>query len=350
MALNGIDISGWQKGINLEAVPADFVIMKATEGTGYVSDDCDRQYQQCKKAGKLRGVYHYANGGDAIAEADFFLKNIQGYIHDAVLALDWEGTGNPVFNSGNDKNWIKTWCNHVFEKIGVRPWVYTSSAYLGLVQGIGDYGLWIAQYPNNDKTGYQDNPWNEGAYSCACRQYSSSGRLNGYDGDLDLNKFYGDAVAWGKYANPSGSPAPAPNPSPAPAPSAPSGSTLQLALGVMRGDYGNGDDRRNKLGSRYDEVQNFINHVATASSQTLAEEVKQGKYGNGNDRKLILGGRYNEVQNIVNNGGAVYYTVRSGDTLSGIAAKYGTTYQQIAALNGISNPNLIYAGQKLRVK
>lgn len=36
MTLNGIDISNWQAGINLSAVPADFVIIKATEGTTYV--------------------------------------------------------------------------------------------------------------------------------------------------------------------------------------------------------------------------------------------------------------------------------------------------------------------------
>jgi len=43
------------------------------------------------------------------------------------------------------------------------------------------------------------------------------------------------------------------------------------------------------------------------------------------------------------------YTVKKGDTLSGIAAKYGTTYQHLAAINGISNPNLIYAGQVLKI-
>lgn len=43
------------------------------------------------------------------------------------------------------------------------------------------------------------------------------------------------------------------------------------------------------------------------------------------------------------------YTVRSGDTLSSIAAKFGTSYQTLASLNGISNPNLIYIGQTLRV-
>ena len=46
----------------------------------------------------------------------------------------------------------------------------------------------------------------------------------------------------------------------------------------------------------------------------------------------------------------VYYTVMSGDTLSGIADKYGTTYQEIAEMNDIINPNLIYPGQCLRIK
>ena len=43
------------------------------------------------------------------------------------------------------------------------------------------------------------------------------------------------------------------------------------------------------------------------------------------------------------------YTVKAGDTLSDIAKKYGTTYQEIAEANGISNPNLIYAGQTLSI-
>ena len=46
----------------------------------------------------------------------------------------------------------------------------------------------------------------------------------------------------------------------------------------------------------------------------------------------------------------VTYTVKKGDTLSSIAKKYGTTYQKIASDNGIKNPNLIYPGQKLKIK
>lgn len=43
------------------------------------------------------------------------------------------------------------------------------------------------------------------------------------------------------------------------------------------------------------------------------------------------------------------YTVQAGDTLSKIAAKYGTTYQKLASYNGIANPNIINVGQKIRI-
>ena len=46
MAMNGIDISSYQSGINLTVVPCDFVITKATEGTGYVNPDYERAYAQ----------------------------------------------------------------------------------------------------------------------------------------------------------------------------------------------------------------------------------------------------------------------------------------------------------------
>lgn len=44
-----------------------------------------------------------------------------------------------------------------------------------------------------------------------------------------------------------------------------------------------------------------------------------------------------------------YYEVRSGDTLSTIAAKYGTTYQNLAKMNDIENPDIIRVGQKIKV-
>ena len=80
----------------------------------------------------------------------------------------------------------------------------------------------------------------------------------------------------------------------------------QLADMVLRGDFGNGDDRRNALGSRYDAVQAVVNarlgksSAPTYTDEQLADMVLQGKFGNGEDRKNALGSRYDAVQAIVN--------------------------------------------------
>lgn len=54
--------------------------------------------------------------------------------------------------------------------------------------------------------------------------------------------------------------------------------------------------------------------------------------------------------NTYNQSGAQYYTVQSGDTLSGIASAYNTTVNSLASLNGLSNPNMIYVGQRLLLR
>lgn len=351
MALNGIDIASYQSGIDLTAVPADFVIIKATEGTGYVNPDYTRAYAQAKSAGKCLGTYHYANGGDYKAEADFYLSQVGGRIGETVLALDWEGANNPAFGN-SDFAWCKSWLDYVYEKTGVRPILYCSQSVSYKFANIGNYGLWIAQYADNNQTGYQEKPWNEGSYVCAIRQYSSCGRLASWDGNLDLDKFYGSRDDWMKYAASDKKKIPEIKEQPVEPPKqiTPEGTTLDLVYKTMLGEFGNGDDRIKNLGTRYEEVQNFINHIYVTSKENLANEVRSGRYGNGDVRKTVLGTKYDEVQDIINAGSAQYYTVQSGDTLSGIASKYGTTFQQIAQLNGLANANLIYAGQRLRVK
>jgi LysM repeat protein len=94
----------------------------------------------------------------------------------------------------------------------------------------------------------------------------------------------------------------------------------------------------------------------TGDVDQLARDVIAGKHGNGDARRKALGDRYNEVQARVNeilkggNSNTITYTVKAGDTLSGIGAKYGVDYRKIAKDNNIANPNLIYVGQKLVIK
>lgn len=351
MAMNGIDISNWQKGIDLAAVPCDFVICKATQGTGYTSPDCVRQVEQAMSLGKKVGVYHYIGGQGAVAEMDFFIDSIKNWVGKVMIVLDWEQGENRAW--GN-LGYLEQCIARVKERTGIPPVVYASaSVFPWDLCRKHNCGAWVAQYADNNATGYQDSPWNEGKYGCMMRQYSSHGRLPGYGGNLDLNKFYGDAAAWDRYANPKGSAQPAPQPQPTPQPTAPQGSTLDLVDRVMRGEFGDGEARRAALGSRYDEVQGFINHIDQASVDTLVAEVKAGRYGNNPVRERVLGKRYKAVQDKINGASQPapqrVYTVKPGDTLSGIAKKvgWGSNWAGLASKNGIKNPNVIYAGQKI---
>lgn len=352
MALQGIDISNWQSGIDLAAVPCDFVISKATQGTSYTSPDCARQVELTRSSGKLFGVYHYVAGGNAQAEADFFVDSVKNWIKHGTLCVDWEDAQNTAWG---DLSYLDAVCRRIFERTGVIPLIYCSQAFYPWDTAKNlNAGKWVAQYANDDTTGYQDAPWNEGSYACAMRQYSSHGRLDGYGGNLDLDKFYGDKAAWQAYACPDGEePDAVPEPVQPETSTAPSGRTIDLIAYIA--EHGlDGQARRDYCGSRYDEVQDMINHIKNASADELADEVWEGVYGNDPLRSTVLDicGRAEEVRAVVNGGGSgdsTLYTVVSGDTLSGIAAKYGVTVDAIVTANGIQNPNLIYPGQRLSI-
>ena len=117
MSLNGIDISNHQAGLDLAKVSADFVICKATEGTGFVDPYCNGFIQRAKSLGRKTGVYHYATGkSTGKEEADFFYKNIRGYIKQSVLVLDWEGK---AIEKG--PGYAKAFLDRIYELTGVKP-------------------------------------------------------------------------------------------------------------------------------------------------------------------------------------------------------------------------------------
>lgn len=91
------------------------------------------------------------------------------------------------------------------------------------------------------------------------------------------------------------------------------------------------------------------------SNEEIANEVIKGYWGNGDERKRRLkdaGYDYNAIQKIVNDklNQKQYYTIQYGDTLSSISERFGTPIDTICAWNNIANPNLIYAGVTIRVK
>ncbi len=360
--MNGIDVSGWQPRNITALVPHDFAIIKATQGTGFISDACDQQYQIAKAAGKGLGVYHFANGANAVAEADFFINNVQGYVGEAILVLDYEAE---AINKGRE--WVRTFVKRVKERTQVPPVIYASTSVISSQQldklaAEENCGIWAANYGANNVQGYSEQPQ---MYGSVIRQYTSKGRLPGYGGDLDLNFAVLDLNAWKKYALGQRGGAPAPS---QPAPQPLRKSNDEIATEAMRGAWGNGDDRRARFaaaGYDYDTIQAIINKVyERRPDDVVAGEVINGKWGIGDDRRARLesqGYNYDAIQKIVNDRlnasvatPAVNIVIPSGATLGNIASQYGTSVAQLLVWNRPKYPsmtaNYIQSGWTIRVR
>ena len=216
-------------------------------------------------------------------------------------------------------DWVRQWVNQVYSRTKVWPIVYVQdSAVYQIPSDVRAHCmLWKAQYASMNATGWQSTPWNAGSKGEGMVQYASTGYLNGV-GPLDLNLFFGERDAWQKIAN--------------------------------------GDRGKTNAEVRHDPVRPQV--TATPDYNDMATKVIRGVYGNGNERRQALGGAYDTVMAIVNqrlggsagtvsntsNCGSVCVTVRSGDTLSTIAASNGGSWNQYTGYRS-GNPNVIYAGE-----
>ena len=328
-ALQGIDVSAWQPSWVTRAVPADFALVKATQGTGYVSPTMAAQAQGALETGKKLGFYHYASGGNCVSEADYFVNTVRPWLRRAVLALDWEGNQNAAWGSST---WATCFVQRVQQTTGVTPMVYVQASALWQVAGArkAGSGLWVAQYASMAATGYQSSPWLLGAYGEAMKQYTSNGRLSGYSSALDLNIFRGTREAWDKYANPSSQPV-SPQPAPAPQPAAPAAS--RVCVVVQAGDS--------------------LSSIAAAHGGVWSDWTG---YRSGSPSLIYVGetvcrqGASQAPAPAAPSTAPVYHVVVRGETLSGIAARYGTSWQALQSLNGIANANVIYSGQRLVIR
>ncbi|MEN2302163.1 GH25 family lysozyme [Lactiplantibacillus plantarum] len=209
MSLNGFDVASYQAGMNVGKVTGDFVLVKATEGIDYTNPEFNEHAKQTLSAGKKLGVYHFIrNDSDIKQQADYFLTVVKSYIGKAMLVLDFENTTGSTIQSQAGVGLAKQWLDYVYQQTGVRPVLYTgvscenSLDWSSVVKA--NYGLWIAQYNNyNVVNGYQPRDlygslkhWK----TAVMFQYTSTGQLPGWNGNLDFDVFYGDKSAWDKYA------------------------------------------------------------------------------------------------------------------------------------------------------
>lgn len=352
MELFGIDISHWQGDLSIKQAKAErgvqFVIVKAAgaDAGKYKDSKFEDYYAQCKAIGMPVGAYYYGNAksvAEAEAEAEHFLSVIAGKQFEYPIYYDVEGD---MLKNGRDTltDIVIAFCDKC-EKAGYFVGVYTSDSHF--VSHVDDSRLqrfthWVAKYSSN-KPSTDHDIWQYGGGQNFIADKTICGRT------VDQDFCYRDFPAEIKTAGLNGF-GKQETPAEPETPSEPTGTTLELAYRTMKDEFGGGDERKNALGSRYAEVQDFINHIYEAPAQELADEVWTGKYGDDEVRRTVLGDRWSEVQEIVNGGSKKYYTIKVNDTLSGIAQMYDTTVSALQKLNDIENPNLIIAGDTIRVR
>ena len=377
----GIDVSNWQGDIDFSKVKQsgiEIVYMKATEGTTFVDKKLNQNYSRAKAQGLKIGFYHYFRPSlDSKAQAKHFADTISGKISDCKLALDLEVADNFSKSALTDK--ALTFINELKSLTGVDIVVYTYTyfARTNIDSRLGVYPLWIAHYGVSNPG---SNPiWN----SWVGFQYSSTGSVPGISGNCDMDEF-----KKGIFLNSSSIPQiPGSNYETY---TVKAGDTLSGIAAMYGTTYQelaalNGISDPNKIyvgqvlkiikGTSFSggnasagtiSVGSRVKIIGSnyATGQTIPSWVKNNVYtvqqisGNKALIKEITSWVYISDLVLVSGDSStnpslsipIYYTVKYGDTLSGIAAMYGTTYQKLAELNGISNPNKIYAGQKIRVK
>lgn len=337
MAYKGPDISAWQGNIDIKAIASqvDFFIFRGFAGRTKDSK-VDRDVNLAIECGKPYGLYIYSyalNTAQAREEAQRLITLGNSYsVKPAFLCIDMEDADGYKRRNGMPSNQtLKDICTvegEAFEQAGYYAMVYASSSWFNnQLAGLTRFDKWVAHWPTSGgkQKGMATSPDGENASRCGIWQFTSDGHLNGYNGRLDMNYAYKDFVL-GKQSNS----APVVNPEP---PVIQTSNSYTVQSGDCLSKIGS------KLGVNWKDI-------ASLNGITSPYVIYVGQ-------SLIIPGNQPVPQPVpepapVQNNGQTYI-VKSGDTLSAIAAKFGTTYQKIAADNGIANPNLIHPGQELKI-
>lgn len=315
----GIDVSDWQGYIDYSQVKSsgiEIVYIKASQGDNIVDSYFRINYRNAKENGLKVGFYHFLtarNEEEAIRQAEFFASVISNTSPDCKLAMDFE-----VFDglSVSEINRIsEAFLERVREITGREVIIYSDAYNARNVFGeelANNYSLWIAEYGTDV---LEESNWEywEGF------QYTSRGIISGIRGYVDRDKFTAQILLDDRTAiSPTG---------------ATENYTHDEVYIVQRGDT--------------------LSAIALKYGTTVSELVTLNKISNPDliypDERVIVpinGNIGNEVKYDTRH---IVYTVRRGDTLSEIALRFGTTVQSIAELNHITNVNLIYIGERLRI-
>ena len=325
MSIHGIDASEFQGTVNWEQVRAagiQFAMLRAGLGIGTVDGQFRRNAQECNRLGIPFGVYWFSYAYTeelARQEAEACIRTIQDYEVQYPVCFDFEEASvsyaaslgvnvTPAMASA----FVEAFCDRV-EELGYFAMYYSNLDYLNRIFAERlrqKYALWLAQYASAPSLS-----------DIAMWQYRNNGRVAGISGNVDMDIAYYDLAEVISRAGlnrlqrqvttpPSSRPEP----------------VDVISYTVREGDTLSG------IAARYGTTWQRI-----------------ASYNGITDPDLIYVGQVLRIPLGTRAGAERYYTVRSGDTLSGIALRYGTTVRRLQQVNGIADANLIYVGQILQV-
>ncbi len=322
-SVEGIDVSEYQGEVNYTQVKAEgieAVYIKASEGFDYVDPYYKTNHTNAKNAGLKVSFYHYltaTNPTDAKEQASHFVNTIETLEVDFKLALDYETFSTTSVAEISEI--AVSFMSEVESLSGIECVLYTnaSSASSRFNESVSAYGLWIADWGVSSPS--TDNVW--GSYEAW--QFSDAGRISGISGFVDRD-------------------------------------IMEDSLFVTRNTV-NEVDHTQKNTNDYTTITVKAGDTLWGIAQVYGTTVQSiASLNDIQNTNLIYPGQSlriyalqksgNSYEDIADNQNNTFnYVVKSGDTLSGIAATYNTTVTTIASLNGIRNVNLIYSGQVLRI-
>ena len=320
----GIDVSEHNGRINWDVVKGriSFAILRlgwiGNKNNHTLDTQFERNYNECKRLGIPVGVYVYnycINDDTARSGAEWTVNKLQGKILELPVYIDMEDSSGTVLGKEINTNMCIAF-NSVIEASGRWAGVYANlnwfNNYLNKDIIKAKYTTWIAHYGVN--------PYKyEGQYDML--QYTSDGKVEGIGGNVDTNEMYRNLIA--EISGSGNTPTPTPEPQPQVQPQPVQDNTYI----VKSGDTLSGI--ASQYGTTYQELAAY-NNIANPNLIYVGQVIKIPGNSVTTDKQ--------------------YYTIKSGDTLSGIANQFGTSVSQLCAWNNISNPNLIYAGNTIRVK
>jgi GH25 family lysozyme M1 (1,4-beta-N-acetylmuramidase)/LysM repeat protein len=336
--VRGIDISAYDPYIDWQKVRAQgirFAIIKATEGTHYSQPYFSQQWVGAKSVGVLRGAYHYLRAQvDGAKQADFFLSKLNFQESDFPAFLDIEGKFNETATNNDFINNTQKWLQRVEEATGRRPIVYSTARFLTSKLSLNGkapawaskYQTWIAQYfysYSAEGGGKPDEAagWGNwifwqysGDHDTLDGVYKDAAMTQKVFVDLDVYRYSLDELYKLARAAP-----PAEDVVAAPA-----------AYTIKAGDT---------LHSIANSNQLSLDDLIRANPQLIREGLQINLPGSGNEGPA----------NPPPPPATLTYTVRPGDTLIGIALRFGVAVDALIRLNDIANPDLISVGQALKI-